>query len=179
MQYSYRDLTVPFVDFTDPAAPDGKASEQDWTEQVLRTYVFWTPHPWLALSAQFVWERFDRDTSFEAGISGFKELDTYRVPLRIGFFHPTGLSASVTATYWYQDGQFEDFTRPGAFHSENDDFWIVDAAVSYRLPKRFGFITVGVTNLLDTKFKYFDVDPLNPAIQPERTVFAKLTLAFP
>jgi tetratricopeptide (TPR) repeat protein len=178
-QYSYRDLTVPFVDFTDPAAPDGKASKQDWTEQVLRAYLFWTPHPWLALSAQLVWERFERDTSFEDGISGFKDLDTYRVPLGIGFFHPCGFSAFLTGTYWYQKGQFEDFARPGAFHSGSDDFWTVDAAISFRLPRRYGFVTVGVTNLLDTKFKYFDVDFQNPAIQPQRAVFARLTLAFP
>ena len=180
VQYAYRDLTVPFVDFTDPAAPDGKASEQDWTEQVLRAYLFWTPHPWLALGAQFVWERFDRDTTFESGISGFSEIDTYRVPLRISFFHPSGFGAALTGTYWYQKGRFENFAQPEAgFQSGSDNFWLVDAAISYRLPKRYGFITVGVTNLFDTKFKFFDVDSENPAIQPARAVFAKITLAFP
>jgi tetratricopeptide (TPR) repeat protein len=179
VQYSYRDLTVPFVDFTDPAAPDGKRSEDDWIEHFVRTYVFWTPHPWVALGAQFLWERYERDDAFNSGISGFSELDTYRVPLRVGFFHPSGFSASVTGTYWYQTGDFENFAQPGAFQSGSDNFWTVDMAIGYRLPKRFGFITVGVTNLLDTSFGYFDVDFKNPAIQPERTVFARLTLAFP
>jgi hypothetical protein len=36
-----------------------------------------------------------------------------------------------------------------------------------------------VTNLLDTNFKYYNVDFENQNILPERTVFAKLTLAFP
>ena len=63
--------------------------------------------------------------------------------------------------------------------SGSDDFWTVDAAINYRLPKRYGFITVGATNLFDKKFKYFEVDRDNPRIQPDRTLFVKLTLALP
>ena len=51
-------------------------------------------------------------------------------------------------------------------------------AISYRLPKRFGFITVGAKNLFNQSFKYFDTDPWNPAIQPDRMVYCKVTLAF-
>ena len=36
-----------------------------------------------------------------------------------------------------------------------------------------------VTNLLDTKFRFWDIDFDNPTIQPVRAVFARLTLAFP
>ncbi len=173
VEFSKRDLTVPFIDaFTDPANPVTR--EADWDEYLGRAYLFWTPHPWLALRAEYVFERFERDESFTAGV---KELDTHRVPIGISFFHPSGFSAAVTATYWNQEGQFQ-FLGPG-FRSGQDDFWLVDAAISYRLPKRFGFITVGVTNLLDQKFKFFDVDPFNPTIQPDRTVFARITLAFP
>jgi hypothetical protein len=53
----------------------------------------------------------------------------------------------------------------------------VDAAVGYRLPKRFGFITVGATNLFDESFQHFDTAPENPAIQPQRFFFVRLTLS--
>jgi hypothetical protein len=54
----------------------------------------------------------------------------------------------------------------------------VDAGISYRLPQRYGFLTIGATNLFDRKFKYQEVDFNNPSIQPARTAFARLTLAF-
>ena len=59
---------------------------------------------------------------------------TQRVPLGAKFFHPSGFGAGVTATYVNQDGQFIDGT------TGSSAFWIVDAALSYRLPNRYGFI---------------------------------------
>jgi outer membrane receptor protein involved in Fe transport len=63
--------------------------------------------------------------------------------------------------------------------SGNDDFWVVDAGISYRLPRRYGVLTIGVTNLFDEQFKYQETDLRNPTIQPARAVFGRLTLAFP
>ena len=51
--------------------------------------------------------------------------------------------------------------------------------IYYRLPKRYGFVTVGATNLFDEKFNYFEVDVDNPHIQPGRVFFARVTLALP
>jgi hypothetical protein len=86
----------------------------------------------------------------------------------------------LAATHWDQDGTFTFFfDRSVPVRSGSDDFWTVDAAISYRLPKRYGFISVGATNLFDEKFNFFDVDFDNPTIQPTRTVFARVTLAFP
>ena len=66
-----------------------------------------------------------------------------------------------------------------SFEHGEDNFWVVDAAISYRLPKRYGFITVGVRNLFDRKFEYADTDIDNPRIQPDRFFFARVTLAIP
>jgi hypothetical protein len=106
-----------------------------------------------------------------------KHLDTHRVPLGLSFFHPSGLSAFLQATYFNQDGEFT--LNNGKFQSGQDDFWTVDAAINYRLPKRYGFITVGATNLFDQKFMFFDRDIRNPSIQPDRVFFGKVTLALP
>ena len=173
VEYSARDLKVPYLDFTDPAFPDGKRAEVDWNEQLGRGYLFWTPHRWLALRAQYTYERFDRDAAFAAGVT---DLETHRVPLGISFFHPSGFSASLTGTYWNQRGKFE-FAVPGVFQPGSDDFWLFDAAINYRLPKRYGLITVGATNLFGTQFQYFGVDFDNPTIQPDRMIFARLTLS--
>jgi outer membrane receptor protein involved in Fe transport len=100
------------------------------------------------------------------------------VPLGVNFFHPSGLSASLTTTYWNQHGDFQSLLT-GEIRSGSDDFWLVDAAINYRMPKRYGFVTVGVTNLFDQAFMFFDDTNNNTIIQPDRTVFGRVTLALP
>ena len=78
-----------------------------------------------------------------------------------------------------QDGEFERATNVGEFEDGDDNFWLFDAAIKYRLPKRYGFISVGAKNIFDEDFEHFDTDPDNARIQPERTAFATVTLAFP
>ncbi len=171
VEYSERDLTVPITSL------DGTSEEVPWDESLLRAYFFATAHRWVGLNAQYILERFDR--ALGSGV-GFKELETHRVPLGIRLFHPSGWSASLTGTYWNQEGQFEDFfgehedLQPG-----QSEFWLFDAAFSYRLPKRYGFLSAGVMNLFDKEFQYFEVDIDNTTIQPERTFFVRFTLAVP
>jgi outer membrane receptor protein involved in Fe transport len=98
--------------------------------------------------------------------------------LGANFFHPSGLGAFVTGTYYKQDGLFDGFTS-GQAGSDSDSFWLLDLGLRYRLPKRYGLFTVGVSNVTDKKFNYFDTDILNASIQPDRVVFGKLTLALP
>ena len=106
-------------------------------------------------------------------------MDTHRVPLGVNFSHPSGFSAFLTGTYWDQSGTFQRLSTL-TYQSGRDDFWVVDAAIRYRLPQRYGFVTVGATNLFDQKFKYFNTDFNNPgSLQPTRTVFAQFTLAIP
>ncbi len=176
LEYTYRDMQVPFVSLT-PGGP--QARDVDWNEKLFRSYFFWTPHEWVALSAGAEWERLVRDKRF---VDNAKWVDTTRVPLGINFFHPSGLSTSLKASYVNQNGVFQ---REGSvsFQPGNDHFWVVDAAISYRLPKRYGFITIGATNLFDQKFKYFDTDKgsvnVNPRVIPDRVVFGRITLALP
>ena len=173
VEFSKRDLSVPITDLLDPANPIYLKS--DAKEYLGSAYLFWTPHPLLALRAEYIFERFTNEIL--TGIEP-KELDTHRVPLGISFFHPSGLSVPLTATYWNQDGKFLRLAS-GVIQSGGSNFWTVDAAINYRLPKRYGFITVGATNLFDQKFKFFNTDFNNPTIQPDRTFLARVTLALP
>jgi outer membrane receptor for ferric coprogen and ferric-rhodotorulic acid len=87
----------------------------------------------------------------------------------------------VTVTYWNQSGSLESSQGPGITEAVpvESTFWLVDATLRYRLPKRFGFLSGGATNLFDKEFEYFEVDLRNVTIQPKRTIFAKVTLAVP
>jgi tetratricopeptide (TPR) repeat protein len=174
-EYTYRSLNTPFT-VVNPATNTSSQENANWKENRSRLYLFWTPHEWVSLTGEWLWERFDREKEFGEFV---KNVTTNSVPLGINFFHPWGLSASLKATYIHQDGRFSGIFDPTTYEDGSDDFWLLDAAVSYRLPKRYGFITVGVSNLTDEKFNYFDTDVLNPHIQPDRFFFTKITLAIP
>ena len=169
VSFSYRDMEVPFNLISDTGTT---LSQSDWTEKLFRGYLFWTPYKWFSLSAEYLWEDFDRDEAFTAGV---KKVETSYVPLGINFFHPIGLSAAFKGTYVDQSGEFGE----SVFEEGEDSFWFFDAAISYRLPKRYGFIAVGVNNMFDEEFEYFETDFNNPRIQPGRVFYGKLTLAFP
>ena len=174
-EYFYRDMDVPYLTQSAPEAPF-EFMEAEWKEQLGRAYLYWTPHKTLSFSVEYLYEKLERAEEFTEGA---KEIKTHRFPLGANYFHPSGLSFNLKATYWNQDGVFEMTDGSGMFKSGDDTFWLVDAAISYRLPKRYGFITVGVTNLLDESFQYFETDVDNSQIQPERFIFGKITLAFP
>ncbi len=174
-EYSFRDLEVPFFNFI-----NGAMDSADWHEKLARAYLYWTPHEWLALKAEYQYEKLDRDIKFTFNV---KEVKTHRVPLGVNFYHPSGLSVGLQASYYNQDGDFETLEAPlGVLTHGEDSFWLVDASVNYRLPKRYGSISVGAKNLFDRDFQYFDTgvgsNIQNPAIQPKRFLYARATLSF-
>jgi outer membrane receptor protein involved in Fe transport len=182
VEYSGRKLDVPFLSSTGFGLPE--VDEVDWKEQLGRAYLYWTPHPWFGLSAEYEYERFDREREFVAGIRNVK---THRVPLGINFYHPSGFSAQLKATYINQEGKFQpQGLPPDIFIHGEDQFVTLDASISYRLPKRYGLITFGVKNLFNKSFKFQDTDihmgavniASSPTIQPKRLVFGKFTLVF-
>jgi len=167
---TYRDMKVPFIN------SGGDFSSAKWDEWYGRAYLYWTPHDWLALSAEYEYEDLKRKEVTDIPVRS----ETHSVPLGVNFFHPSGLSCGVKTTYYDQDGKYE--RRVILFaptEKTSDNFWLVDAAISYRFPKRYGFFTLGVRNLFDEDFDYFDIDTNNPRIQPDRTIFGKITLALP
>ena len=173
VEYTYRDLNVPYVDAT---GFDPEKENSNWDEKIARAYLFWAPCNYSSLTAEYRYEELDRD---KQGSSGATDAKTHFLPLGINLFHTSGLSASLKGTYVNQDGEFETKDDRGVFEDGDDDFWLIDLAVKYRLPKRYGFVTVGVNNVFDKDFDYFDSDTDNPLMQPGRFVFGKVTLALP
>jgi outer membrane receptor protein involved in Fe transport len=177
-----RDLRVPIVVFSSP--PDVTSHEtMSWKEYLARAYLFWTPHERLALRAEYFFERLLRDDRFAAEV---RAVDTHRAPLGAVLFLTAGLSVSATATYYDQTGRFGFWPDAAPGH---DHFWVIDAALSWRLPRRHGFFTVGATNLLDEGFRLYEtrtsqlrentVRVTNVGVQPDRAVFARVTLVAP
>ncbi len=178
VSFTLREQEVPWFDIPPPPAPPvPQLKGADWDEYLGRAYLYWTPHEWIALRAEYQFEKFDRDEEFNANI---RKVKTHIFPLGINLFHPSGLSIGFQGTYYDQEGDFQrEEAIPVPFEEGEDSFWVVDGAISYRLPKRYGFISVGVTNLFDEEFEYADTDVQNPRIQPERSIFGRVTLALP
>jgi TonB dependent receptor-like, beta-barrel len=174
VELSRRDSTVPFEAFDLDTGIASKA-KVDWREYLVRTYAYWAVTKQIALSVEYLYERLERDPE-NSGVARVVESDTHRVPLSMAFFHPSGLQARVTGTYVNQSGQFGDAFS--GVKSGSDQFFVLDASIGYRLPKRFGLITLEGRNLLDQKFHYNDHDFGNPSFYPERLILLRVTLAF-
>jgi len=177
LAFAWRDLEVPIPVLTTSTGAI-QIVEKDWNEDLARVYLFWTPHRWVALSAEYQYERFER-TADNLNF-GVQEATTKRIPLGLRFFHSSGFTLGAKATHVSQEGLFQPKggncspCMPG-----DSSFWLTDAVLSYRFPKRYGFFSVGVTNLSDRGFQYQETDFNNPTILPRKMGFARLTLAIP
>jgi tetratricopeptide (TPR) repeat protein len=169
-----RDIVTRF--YTQELLPDFE--KQEWREDQVRAYGYWAPASWLTVGADYLYETFERQDGvllFTAG--DFNELFTHRLSLALHLFSATGLSFSIKETYVDQHGELVIFSDAGPTTSDDSDrFWVLDASLGYRLPRRLGSIRVEGRNLLDESFKFQDTDPGNPRIMPDRQILALLTL---
>ena len=55
---------------------------------------------------------------------------------------------------------------------------VLDASLAYRLPRRWGILTLEARNLFDERFRFQDTDAANPTIAPGRLILLKFTLAY-
>jgi tetratricopeptide (TPR) repeat protein len=172
LEATRRDLTVPALDLT---AAEPRVKETSESEEGGRAYVYWTPHPWVAVGVEYLYERFERDSeaSNEAQIA---EVRTHRVPLWVAFFHPSGLTARVRTSAVSQEGTFRN--AAGDLARGDDAFWVIDASIGYRLPRRWGVITLEARNLFDEHFRFQETDPVTPTLAPERTIVFRFTAAY-
>jgi outer membrane receptor protein involved in Fe transport len=177
----------------EPVFVEDDARHEQFNEQTHRAYVFWSPPALqeLALSAEFVYDRFEAsdEGEFTDDAFGFPEdLETISVPVSAKYFHPSGFFAGVTASYVYQEVKRAPEPDPDearVLREGHDDFVVVDAAIGYRFPKRFGIATLSVNNLFNTHFNYqddsfreFTDQPALPPYIPERTIMGRITINF-
>lgn len=175
MELTRREQDVPFEDATlTNGAVDSEFLEANWREDSGRAYLYWTPLKTLALSMEYFHELFDRGDTF-FGTAEIKELRTERLRFGGRYFHPSGLYAKLQVSYIDQHGDFYDVSTSVSTR-DDDHFWIVDAGVGYRLPKRYGFLSIEARNLFDECFKFQDTDPANPTISPNQLILLKLTI---
>lgn len=161
---SRREMKIPVLGGT----PDTR-----WDETLVRAYVYWALHDWLAVTAEYQFEYLDRESPIADGVL---TATTHRIPLGLAFFHPSGFWARVKATYVDQRGDFENALTeivPG-----HERFWLADAAIGYRLPYRLGIVSLEAKNLFNERFRYQETDPRNPIFYPERLILGRLVIGY-
>jgi tetratricopeptide (TPR) repeat protein len=157
-----------------------------WNERTHRVYGAWTPIEQIALSAEFVYDRFSAQQS-PVTESGFvpRRVTTYSVPLGVQYFSPFGFFAGLGGTFVNQEVSRPNTAQfPYAADGE-DSFFLLDTSIGYVLPKRFGLVSLQVRNLLDNDFDYqddsyreFPNDPSSGPYFPDRTIIGRLVLNY-
>ncbi len=178
IEYSRRNLEVPGISIRE------ERLTFDRQEELARGYLYWTPYKHWAISGEAEFERFDRSATDRRGVvrsGGPTEVETVRVPLTVRYFHPSGFFSKLAGTFVQQDVDLE----PGStFTRDSDQFFLVDATIGYRLPRRLGIISLEARNLLDEEFLYQDLNVQTsraaqiPSFIPDQVIFLHATLAF-
>jgi tetratricopeptide (TPR) repeat protein len=182
-----KDLSVgaeaTWRDLDEPVQFSGRFITEDRDEQLHKLYLYWTPMEQLAVSAEIVYDQYESEDGISTSGGRPEEVQTYSVPVSVSYFRPSGFFATIGGTYVDQEVKRAD----GAFISSDgqDNFFLVDASVGYRLPKRRGVVSLGVSNLFDKEFDYQD-DSYREFSQsastgpyfPERIVQGRVTLNF-
>ncbi|HEY3518695.1 MAG TPA: TonB-dependent receptor, partial [Gammaproteobacteria bacterium] len=145
-------------------------------ERVQRAYLYWLPASEISVTARFEHGRY---SSGPVPFLGYSHMTTDQLPVEVRYFGRGGFTIGARTTLVQQGGEFQtslESPRPMAYGE--DDFFLLDAFVGYRLPNRRGLLSLTADNLLDEAFQYQDVEPNKPSLFPERVISFRFTLAF-
>lgn len=151
-------------------------------EQILRGYLYHTPHPYWAFRSEIQFERFTRNdvkNQIKLDKQDPVAIETLSVPLSAEYFHPTGVFARFTSTFVSQDLKRKADSKNAGF----DSFFLLDLHAGFRLPRRRGILSFEIKNLLDEKFffrswNFYQSEFTAPRFLPERTFLLRATFNF-
>jgi TonB dependent receptor len=177
---SWRNLKVPIRQLVNDQVREFVVDED---EQLYSAYVHWLPLSEIALSAGLIYDHFEAQlSSLSTDLNVPDDLETISVPVGIRYFHPSGFFGTFSTTYVDQDVKRSPGNLAGLTNG-HDEFFVLDASVGYRLPKRLGIVSLSVSNLLDEGFKFqddsfreFQDRPSIGPYFPERMILGRVTL---
>jgi len=186
--YVYRDLEVPeaycdrateFNPFSGCAGFVPSVIElRDNEERYLRGYLGGTVSRWIALSIGYDdWDR-EFDTTFVTPTGVFQDrVRTERIRPEVRLFVPMGLFFRLRGTWYDQKvDQFDTIGIPDRTVVQSD-FRTLDAAIGYRLPKRWGSFVIEGRNLDNEKFEFYERS-IQEGVIPARSVLARLEITY-
>ena len=170
-----RDLEIPF-------GVGGPFEIEKDQEDLYRAYVYWLLDRNWSVTAEYLYEGFKMLNGQYRRTSLPVRLETTTVPLNLRYFNPTGFFAGVGTTYVDQRASYDPEANP-SMASGSEHFFLLDATVGYRLPKRWGIVALEAKNLTNQQFQFQDywfqvVNNTDPRFLPERTWLARFILNF-
>jgi outer membrane receptor protein involved in Fe transport len=167
-ELSRRDLESPAQD-----PRTGSTIFNDAKDWVGSGYVYAAITDAVAFSGEYQYLRLTRDP-LGNNVSLLAESTTHRFRIEGRAFSRWGGFGRVRAWIVDQEGRFQNALR--AVVPGSDRFVTVDASVGYRLPRRFGVVTIDIRNAFDEEFNYQDSTPEESTLVPVRQVSVRLTL---
>ena len=180
-----RDLDVPegFCATPDPFSGCGfqqatQIENREDTEEYTNAYVSAAPLTWLAVNV--AWDLEDRkfESTQSTPTGGFQDrVETQRLTPELRFFCPVGVFLRVAGTRYNQEVDQTDAYVGGTRSTVESDFWVVDAGIGYRFPKRWGSFVVDGRNLLNKKFVFYERS-IQETVVPARSIVARLEITY-
>ena len=132
---------------------DLTALDDEQHESSRKAYLYWPAGSNFSLGASYAHEKFERDF-IDGTMDPYRPatLNTKTLELHGNLFHASGLFAKLSTSRIKQD--IESILTPSGTGDESDSFWISDASVGYRFPKRSGLFKLQIKNLFDKEFRY-------------------------
>lgn len=180
-----RDLDVPegFCANPDPFSGCGfqqatLVQNREDTEEYTNAYVSAAPLRWLAVNVAWGLEDREFESTQTTPTGGFQNrIQTERLTPELRFFCPAGVFLRVAGTRYDQEvDQLDAFSATDTTTVESN-FWVVDAAIGYRFPKRWGSFVVDGRNLLNKKFVFYERS-IQETVVPARSIVARLEITY-
>jgi hypothetical protein len=191
--YLYRDLETA-IDIQDLSTmpPSSTTDDIKYDDKYANLWFNWALSSHWAFGLEYSYNHYNLEKDLKSSTTvilapdGILKLETHRIPITISYYHPSGITSSLTTTYYDQNGKFVDIA--GIKEEGEDQGLTADLTFSYRLPNRSGSVSLGVKNLFDKDIKYEDrnsydsTDPQSTSspssFSGERAVFGKISLNF-
>jgi len=164
-----------------PIISDHTVKTQDRNDSTHLAYIYWSPLSWATFSSEYQFSKFKRDyTLNNIDFTYPRSISTHIVPLSINLYHSSGLFSKFSGTFIDQNIEFVN--DQNSLDKDSDNFWTFDTAIGFRLPNKFGSLSLEVRNLFDKNHKYhstFDASGSHLTdFVPEREFFFKLNIAY-
>jgi tetratricopeptide (TPR) repeat protein len=151
-----------------------KALEKD----TIKVYLNWTPSDSIAVSSGY---KIIRDIR-----PGRQQLSTHSLSLEARYFDPSGFFGKIMGTYINQSKTTPEFIGVEEVDVlKRSSFFLLDMSIGFRLPSRFGIVSLEGKNLLDKRFRYEDLGIDQSSVfynatefTPQRTIFGRITFNF-
>lgn len=176
-EISNRDLSIPVLPDSTIPKLTGQNHDFDFINQkenLYYGYLYGILHKNWTVKSEIRFEKLLRSPRSD----DLNRLDTFSMPIGIDYFSPQGIFANLTGTFVHQK-----VDRRGEINDGVEKFFLVDASVGYRLPKRMGILSLEARNIFDEAFLFQNINiqtsqSIVSRFVPMRTIFARVTLNF-